>query len=187
MVPDLCFKSGESQRCVNTDPGFHCLPCPPRYKGNQPFGMGVEAAKLNKQVSYAVYGQIGSIIAYVYTVNVLLHKYINVSLASTAGLRAAHSLFADRLTHIIHKTESASSNVMYSICFMSYMLNNPYFTIILELTIVCLNKIVSKVVSSRLIEQFFPRNDCGPCIILFVFMLKLWNFCPELLKSGTLG
>uniref|UniRef100_A0A8C1RHR1 Thrombospondin 2a n=1 Tax=Cyprinus carpio TaxID=7962 RepID=A0A8C1RHR1_CYPCA len=50
MVPDLCFKSGESQRCVNTDPGFHCLPCPPRYKGNQPFGMGVEAAKLNKQV-----------------------------------------------------------------------------------------------------------------------------------------
>uniref|UniRef100_A0A671S633 Thrombospondin-2-like n=1 Tax=Sinocyclocheilus anshuiensis TaxID=1608454 RepID=A0A671S633_9TELE len=49
MVPDLCFKNGESQRCVNTDPGFHCLPCPPRYKGNQPFGMGVEAAKLNKQ------------------------------------------------------------------------------------------------------------------------------------------
>uniref|UniRef100_A0A3Q0T5R9 Thrombospondin-2 n=1 Tax=Amphilophus citrinellus TaxID=61819 RepID=A0A3Q0T5R9_AMPCI len=37
-------------RCVNTDPGFHCLPCPKRYKGTQPFGMGVEAAKKNKQV-----------------------------------------------------------------------------------------------------------------------------------------
>lgn len=83
--------------------------------------MGVEAAKLNKQVSYAVYGQIGSIIAQVYTVNVLLQKYINVSLASTASLRTAHSLFADGPMHIIHKTESASSNVMYSICFLSYV------------------------------------------------------------------
>lgn len=64
MVPDVCFKFGESSvNCVNTDPGFHCLPCPPRYKGNQPFGMGVEAAKQNKQVSYLVFEQIGPIIA----------------------------------------------------------------------------------------------------------------------------
>lgn len=123
MVPDLCFKSGESQRCVNTDPGFHCLPCPPRYKGNQPFGMGVEAAKLNKQVSYAVYGQIGSIIAQVYKC-VIAQVYkcvISLAESQTASLRAAHSLFADRLTHIMYKTESASSDVMYSICFLSYV------------------------------------------------------------------
>lgn len=51
MVSDTCYKVGGTQRCVNTDPGFHCLPCPKRYKGTQPFGMGVEAAKKNKQVS----------------------------------------------------------------------------------------------------------------------------------------
>ncbi|KAL7383391.1 hypothetical protein ABVT39_009646 [Epinephelus coioides] len=50
MVSDVCYKVSGTQRCVNTDPGFHCLPCPRRYKGNQPFGMGVEAAKKNKQV-----------------------------------------------------------------------------------------------------------------------------------------
>ncbi|KAF5902294.1 thrombospondin-2 isoform X1, partial [Clarias magur] len=50
LVPDVCFKVSGKQRCINTDPGFHCLPCPPRYKGNQPFGMGVEVAKNNKQV-----------------------------------------------------------------------------------------------------------------------------------------
>ncbi|KAK7902166.1 hypothetical protein WMY93_018935 [Mugilogobius chulae] len=50
MVSDVCYKLGGSQRCVNTDPGFHCLPCPTRYKGTQPFGMGVEEAKKNKQV-----------------------------------------------------------------------------------------------------------------------------------------
>lgn len=51
MVSDVCYKVSGRQRCVNTDPGFHCLPCPKRYKGNQPFGMGVEAAKKNKQVT----------------------------------------------------------------------------------------------------------------------------------------
>lgn len=51
MVSDVCYKVSGKQRCVNTDPGFHCLPCPKRYKGNQPFGMGVEAAKKNKQVN----------------------------------------------------------------------------------------------------------------------------------------
>lgn len=51
MVSDVCYKVNGMQRCVNTDPGFHCLPCPKRYKGTQPFGMGVEAAKKNKQVS----------------------------------------------------------------------------------------------------------------------------------------
>ncbi|XP_028676837.1 thrombospondin-2 isoform X1 [Erpetoichthys calabaricus] len=50
LVSDVCFKVNNVQRCVNTDPGFHCLPCPPRYKGTQPYGMGVEAAKKNKQV-----------------------------------------------------------------------------------------------------------------------------------------
>lgn len=52
MVSDLCHKVGGLQQCVNTDPGFHCLPCPPRYKGTQPYGMGVESAKTNKQVSH---------------------------------------------------------------------------------------------------------------------------------------
>lgn len=50
LVPELCFKVSGLQRCMNTDPGFHCLPCPPHYKGNQPFGMGVEVARNNKQV-----------------------------------------------------------------------------------------------------------------------------------------
>ncbi|KAJ8359776.1 hypothetical protein SKAU_G00163010 [Synaphobranchus kaupii] len=50
MVSDVCFKVNGVQRCINTNPGFHCLSCPPRYKGNQPFGMGVQAAKKNKQV-----------------------------------------------------------------------------------------------------------------------------------------
>uniref|UniRef100_A0A4W5M7I5 Thrombospondin 2a n=1 Tax=Hucho hucho TaxID=62062 RepID=A0A4W5M7I5_9TELE len=50
MVSDVCFKAGGALRCVNTDPGFHCLACPPRYKGTQPFGVGVEAASKNKQV-----------------------------------------------------------------------------------------------------------------------------------------
>lgn len=53
MVSDVCYKVSGTQRCVNTDPGFHCLPCPKRYKGTQPFGMGVEAAKKNKQVSWS--------------------------------------------------------------------------------------------------------------------------------------
>ena len=51
MVSDVCYKVSGVQRCVNTDPGFHCLPCPKRYKGLQPFGMGVEAARKHKQVS----------------------------------------------------------------------------------------------------------------------------------------
>ncbi|XP_062257425.1 thrombospondin-2 isoform X1 [Platichthys flesus] len=50
MVPDVCFKMSGSRRCINTNPGFHCLPCPKRYKGNQPFGIGVESANKNKQV-----------------------------------------------------------------------------------------------------------------------------------------
>uniref|UniRef100_A0A8C6KQZ6 Thrombospondin-2 n=1 Tax=Nothobranchius furzeri TaxID=105023 RepID=A0A8C6KQZ6_NOTFU len=50
MVSDVCYKVSGTQRCVNTDPGFHCLPCPKRYKGTQPYGMGIEAAKRNKQV-----------------------------------------------------------------------------------------------------------------------------------------
>lgn len=51
VVPDICFKLNQNHRCVNTNPGFHCLPCPPRYKGTQPYGVGLEAAKKEKQVS----------------------------------------------------------------------------------------------------------------------------------------
>ncbi|XP_037376613.1 thrombospondin-2 [Talpa occidentalis] len=50
VVPDVCFPMGKAPRCVNTNPGFHCLPCPPRYKGSQPFGVGLEAARTGKQV-----------------------------------------------------------------------------------------------------------------------------------------
>jgi len=59
MVSDVCFKVSGVQRCVNTDPGFHCLLCPKRYKGTQPFGMGVEAAKKHKQVSRGGYCSTG--------------------------------------------------------------------------------------------------------------------------------
>uniref|UniRef100_A0A8C9SBI3 Thrombospondin 2 n=1 Tax=Scleropages formosus TaxID=113540 RepID=A0A8C9SBI3_SCLFO len=50
MVSDLCYNVPGTERCINTEPGFHCLPCPPRYKGTQPYGLGVEVAKNNKQV-----------------------------------------------------------------------------------------------------------------------------------------
>ncbi|KAM7135195.1 thrombospondin-2 isoform 4-T4 [Molossus nigricans] len=51
LVADVCFSTtSKSSRCVNTDPGFHCLPCPPRYRGTQPFGAGLEAAQTDKQV-----------------------------------------------------------------------------------------------------------------------------------------
>ncbi|OCT77930.1 thrombospondin-2 [Xenopus laevis] len=49
LVSDACFNLGGLHRCVNTDPGYHCLPCPPRYKGTQPFGVGIEVAKKDKQ------------------------------------------------------------------------------------------------------------------------------------------
>lgn len=50
VVTDVCFTTSKAHRCVNTNPGFHCLPCPPRYKGTQPFGVGLEAARTEKQV-----------------------------------------------------------------------------------------------------------------------------------------
>uniref|UniRef100_A0AAQ5XIQ8 Thrombospondin-1 n=1 Tax=Amphiprion ocellaris TaxID=80972 RepID=A0AAQ5XIQ8_AMPOC len=49
-VPDACFEFNGVHRCENTDPGYNCLPCPPRYSGLQPFGRGVEQAAANKQV-----------------------------------------------------------------------------------------------------------------------------------------
>ncbi|XP_053794370.1 thrombospondin-2 isoform X2 [Vidua chalybeata] len=49
-VSNVCFKVNQVHRCVNTNPGFHCLPCPPRYKGSQPYGVGLEVAKTEKQV-----------------------------------------------------------------------------------------------------------------------------------------
>ncbi len=50
-VPDACFEFNGVHRCENTDPGYNCLPCPPRYSGPQPFGRGVEQAAAKKQAS----------------------------------------------------------------------------------------------------------------------------------------
>ncbi|NXV97927.1 TSP1 protein, partial [Calonectris borealis] len=49
-VPDACFVFNGVQRCENTEPGYNCLPCPPRFTGTQPFGRSVEDAMANKQV-----------------------------------------------------------------------------------------------------------------------------------------
>ncbi|KAG2457471.1 thrombospondin-1 [Polypterus senegalus] len=49
-VPDACFVSNGVHRCENTEPGYNCLPCPPRFTGSQPFGRGVEDATSKKQV-----------------------------------------------------------------------------------------------------------------------------------------
>uniref|UniRef100_A0AAY4BUK0 Thrombospondin-1 n=1 Tax=Denticeps clupeoides TaxID=299321 RepID=A0AAY4BUK0_9TELE len=49
-VPDACFEFNGVHRCENTEPGYNCLPCPPRYAGPQPFGRGVEDAAAKKQV-----------------------------------------------------------------------------------------------------------------------------------------
>ncbi|KAL7888340.1 hypothetical protein AOLI_G00033140 [Acnodon oligacanthus] len=49
-VPDACFEFNGVHRCENTEPGYNCLPCPPRYSGPQPFGQGVEDAAAKKQV-----------------------------------------------------------------------------------------------------------------------------------------
>ncbi|KAI5624997.1 thrombospondin-1 isoform X1 [Silurus asotus] len=49
-VPDACFTLNGVHRCENTNPGYNCLPCPPRYSGSQPFGRGSEQAVANKQV-----------------------------------------------------------------------------------------------------------------------------------------
>lgn len=50
-VPDACFEFNGVHRCENTEPGYNCLPCPPRYSGPQPYGRGVEQAAAKKQVS----------------------------------------------------------------------------------------------------------------------------------------
>uniref|UniRef100_A0A8B9IQN4 Thrombospondin-1 n=1 Tax=Anser cygnoides TaxID=8845 RepID=A0A8B9IQN4_ANSCY len=49
-VPDACFIFNGVHRCENTEPGYNCLPCPPRFTGTQPFGRSVEDAMANKQV-----------------------------------------------------------------------------------------------------------------------------------------
>ncbi|CAL8304735.1 unnamed protein product [Lota lota] len=36
--------------CVNTEPGFYCLPCPPRFRGSQPYGLGMQVAMETRQV-----------------------------------------------------------------------------------------------------------------------------------------
>ncbi|NWI05066.1 TSP1 protein, partial [Tichodroma muraria] len=40
-VPDACFVFNGVHRCENTEPGYNCLPCPPRFTGTQPFGRSV--------------------------------------------------------------------------------------------------------------------------------------------------
>uniref|UniRef100_A0AAY4BS59 Thrombospondin-1 n=1 Tax=Denticeps clupeoides TaxID=299321 RepID=A0AAY4BS59_9TELE len=50
VVPDACFVLNGVHRCENTEPGYNCLPCPPRYSGPQPYGRGVEEATAKKQV-----------------------------------------------------------------------------------------------------------------------------------------
>uniref|UniRef100_S4RTI8 Thrombospondin 1 n=1 Tax=Petromyzon marinus TaxID=7757 RepID=S4RTI8_PETMA len=47
VVSGMCFRD---DRCVNEAPGFRCMPCPPRFSGNLPYGIGLEDAKLSKQV-----------------------------------------------------------------------------------------------------------------------------------------
>uniref|UniRef100_A0A8C7VQL4 Thrombospondin-1 n=1 Tax=Oncorhynchus mykiss TaxID=8022 RepID=A0A8C7VQL4_ONCMY len=49
-VRDACFTLNGVHRCENTEPGYNCLACPPRYSGQQPFGRGVEQATAKKQV-----------------------------------------------------------------------------------------------------------------------------------------
>ncbi|NXS11152.1 TSP1 protein, partial [Neodrepanis coruscans] len=49
-VPDACFVFNGVHRCENTEPGYNCLPCPPRFTGTEPFGRSVEDAMTNKQV-----------------------------------------------------------------------------------------------------------------------------------------
>lgn len=50
-VPDACFEFNGVHRCENTQPGYNCLPCPPRFTGPQPYGRGLEQAAANKQAS----------------------------------------------------------------------------------------------------------------------------------------
>ncbi|KAM6951035.1 thrombospondin-2-like [Aplochiton taeniatus] len=45
MVRGVCV-----MECVNTDPGFHCIPCPRRYRGSQPYGLGLLNAWTLQQV-----------------------------------------------------------------------------------------------------------------------------------------
>ncbi|TRY83537.1 hypothetical protein DNTS_016252, partial [Danionella cerebrum] len=49
-VPDACLVLNGIHQCVNTNPGYNCLPCPPRYTGIQPFGRGILQATTNKQM-----------------------------------------------------------------------------------------------------------------------------------------
>lgn len=49
-VEDVCVTE-----CVNTDPGYYCMPCPPRYKGTQPYGLGLQAAHENKQARVSLF------------------------------------------------------------------------------------------------------------------------------------
>uniref|UniRef100_A0A8D2ZY36 Thrombospondin-1 n=1 Tax=Scophthalmus maximus TaxID=52904 RepID=A0A8D2ZY36_SCOMX len=49
-VADACHSHNGVHRCENTEPGYNCLPCPPRFSGPQPFGRGVEMATAKKQV-----------------------------------------------------------------------------------------------------------------------------------------
>lgn len=62
----VCFDVSQCQfnpcfpgvRCINTVPGFRCESCPRGYTGPEVYGVGIEYAQANKQVSHHSYTQV---------------------------------------------------------------------------------------------------------------------------------
>lgn len=84
-VEDVCVTE-----CVNTDPGYYCMPCPPRYKGTQPYGLGLQAAHENKQARVSLFEyQCSPPPPFTLSYN---HESLCVLSALAAGVRAVQSL-----------------------------------------------------------------------------------------------